>query len=222
MKNILFLSIIFLFATQFSQGQEKTNQDAVVTKLVKDLYAKDIDKRLGFVLEMKQQENPEETNKEVSFDEVYQDIYTLYEEKYTAQEIRQLATFYASPLGKKTLANQATINAKVSKIMMHWELKQQGINLEDPALDEPLLIAEVNLQKPDSLALKNAKLAAASIKGYPKINSLEDLRKILLKDPFVVSDLELLKEILGKEVDLDKLMDPAFEAFENEVNKNKK
>lgn len=222
MKKSLFFIVIFLSAVQFSCSQEKVKKGHTAEQLVKVLYAKEVKQRVGFILEMKQQDTLEVINKEASFDEVIQKIATLYKTNYALKELHALDIFYASSLGKKILINRKATLQKVSEIIMNWEEKQQGINMEDSLLDMAPVIDEKSLEKIDSIAVLNTKITSLPEKPYPKIKTLDDLKKILLKDPFIISDTRVLKEILGNEVDIDKLMNPGMEELENEIIKLEK
>ena len=55
----------------------------------------------------------------LSWDTLKSEYANIYTESYTEEELNQLISFYESPLGKKLLANSATINAALADIPQH-------------------------------------------------------------------------------------------------------
>jgi hypothetical protein len=186
------LSFVLLLMVFHIMAQETTKE---ALKLVKVCHEKEIAKKMQFINEMHLNPNKDFKTGDSELDEVYKQLAAVYQEKFTPQEITSLIAFYNSPVGIKSIENQAELYGATMTIINKWEMKQQGIVIEEPKPftieDEEQLLA---CQKED--LLKNGPPKAFTI---PKIRNLEDLKKLLKKEPNLMGDPRLFEEIMGKE-----------------------
>ncbi len=124
----------------------------------------------------------------------------VYEKEYSKKEIESLILFYKSDIGKKMLLSQASVNNKVLDKIYKWEAKTQGIELLEEN-DESLAITEPNedILDPIKLEKQTQKKRATPKKQWPKINDLEDLKKLINKESDILYDSQLLAKLLGVE-----------------------
>lgn len=178
-------------------------QESNALKLVKALHSKEIEPRVHFIKEIAQLENSNQAD-------LYKKLSEAYITLFTSEEITNLLAFYNTALGKKVLENQNKLNSDVSTIAMRWEMEQQGIPFEEI---EPPTIIDGKLVDANGVVLQDFNnqefnpVKKAKEEDFPKINNLEDLKKIVVKDPNMISDHRLLLELLGEE-EFKKLFNP--------------
>jgi uncharacterized protein len=202
MKKIL-TPIIFL-CMAFPIMAQETTKDAL--KLATICYEKELGRRLQFFVEMNaMQPNKTEKKETPNTDEVYKKLALVYQEQFTPQEITELLAFYNTPLGIKTITKQAELQSKAMTIISNWEMKQQGIDMQTlipPAIEnEAQFLARQQKDQKEYVAPK--------VTPFPKITTLEDLKKLALKDPQIMTNPRLLEEIIGKQ-EFEKLFNPSL------------
>ena len=206
MKRISILVALFMtlsLSAQEAKGKEQEFVEAV--------YKEHIELRLSHL-----KEALKEKNDHLNFEEIYKDISKIYAEQFTSSELTQLLSFYKSPLGKKILKSQENLKRQADAVITDWEMKKLGIEIhEDPMTDEKYL------KMVDSIKIAEEKMMKKRIKTdeLPDINSLKDLKALLLKNPTAMSDSRLLQKILGDDVDVDKVFMEFHKKQDNENGK---
>ena len=203
-KSLFVLMILCLTV----QGQA---QETDASQLVKLLHQTDMDSRLEF-LQQFQSVAPSEKMKDSTAlaKSLYTGIEAVYQKQFTPKELKGLYAFYSSPLGTKLLQQQAQLNSEVSTVAYKWEMEQQGITVED--LETPIFN-----DKEDELMEPNAETIAEEVAPkvekipLPKIATLDDLKSLLRKDPFIIADQNILLALFGK-----KELDTVFEQLMEE------
>ena len=217
MKKIV-TSFVLLFLVFPIMAQE-TTKDAL--KLATTCYEKELGRRLQFFAKINAM-NPDKTEKKETPnpDEVYKKIALVYQEQFTPQEIIALLAFYNAPLGVKMIAKQTELQNKAMTIISHWEMKQNGIDME--TLMPPAIENEAQFLARQQKEQKEQKEHAPPKETpFPKITTLEDLKKLALKDPQIMTNPRLLEEIIGKQ-EFEKLFNPSLSIDQEIKDSNKK
>lgn len=205
-----YLSFLFVLAAVFTFAQE-VNPDAV--SLAKQLCKTELEKRLNNLNETAQFEDDTKSKSDTDLSALYKELSKAYSQNFSSNEIKQLLTFYKSPLGKKLNKTKSKLDSEVSQMISKWEMKQLGIENE-----ELIDIAEDDMAiSGDDMPITDAKLdkTIPKEKEYPEIKTLSDLKAIVLKEPFLINDTRLLTAVLGPDVDIDKLLFPDLEINED-------
>lgn len=202
MKYTLILIFVVL-ATNTTIAQEAST----ALKLSKTLHAEKLESKIRFIQEVKK--TNETQGDKIATDNLYKKVAEAYTKTFTQEEIANMYTFYNSALGKKLLENQRKLNRDVSTIVMQWEMEQQVI---DPENNQTSRIVNGKRVETDSLRARKRKEMIAKRKAereapFPKINNLNDLKKLIEKQPYIVSDQRLLLELFGEE-GVEKLRNP--------------
>lgn len=213
MKKIL-TPIVFLLIAFPSIAQE-TATDAL--KLAKICYQKELGQRLQFFPRNQSNTDKAEKKETLNTDEVYNKLILAYQELFTPQEISGLLAFYNSALGIKMIAKQTELQSKAMTIISHWEMKQNGIDIV--TYIPPVI--ENEAQYLERQQKEHREYVAPKETPFPKIANLEDLKKILLKEPNLMGDSRLLEEIVGKE-EFKKLFTPQISIDQEIKDPNKK
>jgi hypothetical protein len=217
MKKIL-TPIVFLLMVLPTIAQE-TAKDAL--KLATVCYEKELSQRLQFFAEVNTM-NPDKTKKieTPNTDEVYNKLVLAYQELFTPQEISGLLAFYNSPLGAKMITKQTELQNKAMTIISYWEMKQNGVDME--TLMPPVIENEAQfLARQQKEQEEQKEHASPKEKPFPKIANLEDLKKLVLKEPQLINDPRLLEEIIGKQ-EFEKLFSPPISIDQEIKDPNKK
>ncbi|GAA3647322.1 DUF2059 domain-containing protein [Flavivirga jejuensis] len=203
MKYTLVLIFIMLVVnTTIAQEVEVST----ALKLTKTLHSKKIEPKVRFIKEIKK--TNETKDKKTIADHLYKKISQIYTTVFTPEEITNMFAFYNSALGKKIAENERKVNREVSTIIRQWETDQLSIEQRQTSK----IVDERRRIETDSLrALKRkeliAKRKAERETPLPKINNLDDLKKLIEKQPYIISDRRLLLELFGKK-GLEKLRNP--------------
>lgn len=211
MKKIKIVAIIgLLIGINSISAQNKTD---VALEVVEILHAND----LGGKFKIRAPRSVDSltvkktTKKDADYKkELYAKLAEEYRTQFNKEELNDLLAFYNSDLGKKVVKNETKNSQMFSKQLSAIRRKQREEQLGIPSREER---RKKRLEE-SSLPLKaekSLKKDAGSIKEineevYPEIETLEDFRKILLKNPRLIRDPKLLNKILGKDVDVQKLM----------------
>ncbi|MDC1324789.1 DUF2059 domain-containing protein [Flavobacteriaceae bacterium] len=198
--------ILVLLGLSF-QGYTQEND---ASKLVALLHQQD----LGFRLELLQQYQPSESSEKLKdstamAQALYTKIEAVYQKQFTVRELKELYAFYTSPLGEKLLEEQGQLNSEISTVTYNWELEQQGISVEDfetPNFDE-------TNDEPIDLAVAAEDANPVEVAKPLNIASLDDLKALVRKDPFMISDQNVLIALFGQK-GLEDLFEQQFEALE--------
>jgi hypothetical protein len=203
MKYIYTLSILlFISSNSFGQELNKSSDAIILTKLI---HGQQLGFRLDYIKQIKKLENPkEEEGKEVSL-ALYKKIAEAYQQAFTAKELKELYTFYRTPLGKKLLESRDKLATEVSIIASKWEMEQQGIFIEEIAAP---IYKDGKLTDTNGLVIEEVAVKTVE-KVFPEIKNLQDLKKLLLKDPYMIADQRLLSAIIGKK-EMEKLFNPEY------------
>ena len=186
MKKIYTLVLVFFLVNFiFAQTESKT------LLLTKALNSKELEVRLHYIKDIRQQGNTNQINNyKTSENDLYKKLSEVYQEFFTSEEIANMLTFYNTNLGKKIIENQEKIIEKTSLIKVNWEMKQQGIVIEE--IVPPVF--EMASQKKEL-----QKDVVQKVSEIPKITNLEDLKKLINRQPDLMGNPRLFEEILGKQ-----------------------
>ncbi len=196
MKKISFILLCFSFHYGFSQ-----NVNAL--KLVELLHGKQIEQTIESVKSM----SLDTLNIGNQIKELKTALSKVYDKEYTEEEIQSLITFYKSAAGKKMLVSQVLIDGKVTDKIYKWEAKVQGIELPEDN-DELAVIEPINdIINPIGLENQVIRKGIAPKKELPKVNTLQDLKKLIEKDINVIHDSQFLAKLL----DIEELVNPALD-----------
>ena len=210
MKKTLFVLMVLCLTFQGHTQETET------TKLVKLLHQTDMDFRLEMIQQFQIAELSETKKDSLALAKtLFTKIEAVYQKHFTAEELKELYAFYRSPLGAKLLEQQTQLHSEVSTAAYNWELEQQGMSLEGVELSEAD-VAAVEIGTFEAVAdsvSKNTVAVKMEKITMPKIETLDDLKSLLRKDPFIISDQNILLALFGKET-LDTLMEQQFEELE--------
>ena len=205
MRKPLFVLMILCLTVQ---GQA---QQTDASRLVKLIHQTDMDFRLELLQQFQPAEPSEKPKDSTALAKsLYTAIEAVYEKQFTPKELKDLYTFYKSPVGTKLLQQQAQLNSEISNVAYKWELEQQGITDED--LETPIFN-----DKDGELMESNAEVIAEKVAPkveeipLPQIETLDDLKSLLRKDPFIIADQNILLALFGK-----KELDAVFEKLMEE------
>lgn len=196
-------------------------QQTDASKLVKLLHQTDMDFRLELLQQFPPIESSEKPKDSTALAKsLYTGIEAVYEKQFTPKELKDLYAFYSSPLGTKLLQQQAQLNGEISTVAYNWELEQQGITVDSLQLpifsDKDGEFMELNAEVVEEAAAPKVEEIP-----LPKIETLDDLKTLLRKDPFVIADQNILLALFGKK-ELDSLFEQLMEAPEAEPMEEEK
>ncbi|MEP5603265.1 MAG: DUF2059 domain-containing protein, partial [Algibacter sp.] len=180
----------------------KAQDTSTALKLAKTLHSKKIEQKTRFINEIKDKKIPNETSsKAITEEDLYPKIAQAYTSLFTPEEITRMYAFYNSALGQKTAKNERQVNRDVSIIVRAWEMEQNGINREGRGNRR---IVDGKGVEIDTLRARKRKEMIAKRKAeretpLPKINTLDDLKNLIEKQPRLISDRRLLLELFGEE-----------------------
>ena len=204
MKSLFTLMILGL---TFQGHTQQTDASKLVTLLHQQ--------EMGFRLEMIQQYQPTDpsgkTKDSVALAQtLYTGIEAVYQKQFTAKELEDLYAFYSSPLGANLLERQSQLHSEISTVAFNWELEQQGISIDS------LQLPVFNKREDELMGLNtetNGEEVAPKVEKIPlpKIATLDDLKSLLRKDPFIIADQNILLALFGK-----KELDAVFEQLMEE------
>ena len=202
MKTIQIVAVLFfgIFAT----AQETT--DAAAIAVIKTIHGNEVEAVLGYLHGVNEPDtisNEKQTSKTL-----YKSILSSYKKSFTTQELNELFAFYQTATGKKLLQQKDSIANAISTHIFDKERELMGIEIPEPMDDSAYL------KMMDSLQVSDANNHELAVDVLPEINTLEDLRNHLKKQPYDIANYDLLRAILGPEVDIDALFTSAYE-FEN-------
>lgn len=127
MKQII-IGFIFLFIG-IVNAQEKTafEKDAyqLVALISKPVFEPIVAQFSTMVAADKKEAFTKEINE--TLPELYSSLAKIYVQEYTHEEIKQLITFYETPLGQKVAKNSTRLAQKGMGIGQNWGMKVQGI-----------------------------------------------------------------------------------------------
>jgi hypothetical protein len=188
-------------------------------ELVRILHGNSIELRQGQFEIMMVSENAKTPNEiKAAQDSLYIKLASSYQALLTDEEIKTTLAFYTSSVGQKLIHNRLDLNTKTLRIINKWEMEQQGIVMEEPILpvfddnEELVMSTENKALVPD---LEKPKKPV-----FPKIVTLEDLKKIVIENPFMISDPDLLIALLGEKA-YDDMHNPQFLQNKIEAEKEK-
>lgn len=189
--------VLFLVNSIIAQTESKS---LVLSKV---LNSNELANRLTHIREIKSTTNPNQPNssQDIIEKDLYKKMSEVYQGLFTPEEISNMLIFYNSALGKKILENQQKIDGKTRSIIMNWEMKQQGISLEEtiePSFENEEQILAFQKKEREKNILSN-KTQIPKIIKIPKITNLEELKKLIIKNPNLMDDPLLFEEILGKQ-----------------------
>ena len=186
-------------------------QQTDASRLAKLLHQTEMDFRLEFLQQFPPTESSEKPKDSTALAKsLYTGIEAVYEKQFTPKELKDLYAFYSSPLGTKLLQQQAQLNGEISTVAYNWELEQQGITVD--SLQLPIF----NEKDGEFLEL-NAETIEKEVAEkveeipLPNIATLDDLKTLLRKDPFVIADQNILLALFGKK-ELDRVFEQLMEA----------
>ena len=185
------------------QGQA---QQTDASRLVKLIHQTDMDFRLELLQQFQPAEPSEKPKDSTALAKsLYTAIEAVYEKQFTPKELKDLYTFYKSPVGTKLLQQQAQLNSEISNVAYKWELEQQGITDED--LETTIFNnKEYEFMEPNAETIENEVAEKVEEIPLPKIETLDDLKTLLRKDPFIIADQNILRALFGKK-ELEQLME---------------
>ena len=205
---LMLLSVSFLGHTQTTE----------VSKLTSLLHQHDLAYRLETIAQFQSLETQESSEKSKDSTALAKSLYTaieaVYEKQFTPKELKDLYAFYSSPLGTKLLQQQAQLNGEISTVAYNWELEQQGITVDSLQLpifnDKDGEFSELNAETIEKEVAEKVEEIP-----LPNIATLDDLKTLLRKDPFVIADQNILLALFGKK-ELDSLFEQQMEESEAE------
>lgn len=205
-KIKLLLGLLIIANISFAQNKMDT-----ALKVVDVLHKKEFNNT--FNLPTKANDSIANAKKEATYKkELRNKLAIEYSNQFNNDELNSLLTFYSSKVGEKVLKNKTKNSSTLSQLASNMEQKHMEaefgivpINNELEIEQHEPIVETASLNAANS-ASPAAKLIEEDI--YGEIKTLEDLKKILLKDPHLIPDITLVKKILGEDVDIDKLMFP--------------
>lgn len=215
MKKPLFVLLILCLTVQGQAQQTNASQ------LVKLLHQTDMDFRLE-LLQQFQSAEPSEKPKDSTLlaKSLYTAIEAVYEKQFTPKELKDLYVFYSSPLGTKLLQQQAQLNSEISNVAYKWELEQQDISVD--SLQLPIFNdKEGEFMEPNAEAIEEEIAEKVEEIPLPQIETLNDLKTLLRKNPFIIMDQNILLALFGKK-ELDSLFEQLMDKQGTELMEEEK
>lgn len=201
--KIIFAIIVVCLCFNLSVSQE-----ANAVQIVDLVHGKKIEARVQSMKAFVQ----DSIKLEQSIKALTEKLSVTYAKQYNSQDIKALITFYKSTTGKKFLKSQEELNSDVSHEIFKWESELQGIDsMEDEAnvvFTEPLL--EKEAESLETYKNQEHHTEKAVVKVLPKVNTINDLKKLITNDSMLLFDPQRLAKLL----EVEALLNPTLE---NEV-----
>lgn len=127
-RTILLLCI--MFATMVVKAQENSDYKQETIEFIKltgsaDAFENAIAQLGATVSEANKEAYKKEAN--ATLDDIYNKLAELYMSEFTEAEIKELAAFYHTELGKKLADKQTQLSQKAVVLGQNWGMKVQGI-----------------------------------------------------------------------------------------------
>lgn len=203
MKTLHMTAVLFFAVTTMAQE----TSDAAALGVIKNIYGNEVEAMMGY-LHQQSEQNSDVSDEKSTPKTLYKRILNTYKKSFSDKELSELFAFYQSATGKKLLQQKDSIANAVSMHIFDQERELMEIEIPEP-MDESTYLKMI-----DSIQTSEVKSDELMVEVTPEINSLEDLQKHLKKHPYDVNNIDLLKAILGTEVDIDSLFMPMMEEFE--------
>lgn len=197
-----FLVLIILCLSFLGHTQDHSS------KLVALLHQQDIDFRLELIQQVQSIIESSEKIKDSTTiaKSLYSGIASVYKKQFTSKELKELYDFYSSPLGIKLIEQQGQLQSEISTVAYKWEMELQGISVDSLQLSIFDDKDDAELIDPNVETVGVEVVEKVEEKPLPNIATLEDLKALLRKDPFIITDQNILMALFGKE-DLDSVFE---------------